>query len=61
MSTSKSCGLSVVSPSNPDLARAECWYWIRKAQARFFAGDYAAAVDSSLKAQTAAVGIAVKF
>src|SRR5207244_560487 len=37
--------------SNPDLARAECWYWIRKAQARFFAGDYAAAVDASLKAQ----------
>jgi len=37
--------------SNPNLARAECWYWIRKAQARFFAGDYAAAVDASLKAQ----------
>jgi len=37
--------------SNPDLARAECWYWIRRAQARFFAGDYAAAVDASLKAQ----------
>jgi PAS domain S-box-containing protein len=37
--------------SNPDLARAECWYWIRRAQARFFAGDYAEAVDASLKAQ----------
>jgi PAS domain S-box-containing protein len=37
--------------SNPDLARAECWYWIRKAQARFFAGEYAAAVDASSKAQ----------
>jgi PAS domain S-box-containing protein len=37
--------------SNPDLARAECWYWIRKAQARFFAGEYAAAVDASLKAK----------
>jgi PAS domain S-box-containing protein len=36
---------------NPDLARAECWYWIRRAQARFFAGEYYAAVDSSLKAQ----------
>src|SRR5277367_5351374 len=33
--------------SNPDLARAECWYWIRKLQARFFAGDYAAAVNAS--------------
>ena len=37
--------------SNPDLARAECWYWIRKAQARFFAGEYATAVDASLKAR----------
>jgi PAS domain S-box-containing protein len=37
--------------SNPELARAECWYWIRKMQARFFAGDYAAAVEASLKAQ----------
>ena len=36
---------------NPDLARAECWYWIRKGQARFFAGDNAAAVDASSKAQ----------
>ncbi|MEA2808342.1 MAG: hypothetical protein QOJ17_2483, partial [Rhodospirillaceae bacterium] len=26
---------------NPNLAIAECWYWIRKLQARFFAGDYA--------------------
>jgi PAS domain S-box-containing protein len=37
--------------SNPDLARAECWYWIRRAQARFFAGEYAEAVDASSKAQ----------
>jgi PAS domain S-box-containing protein len=36
---------------NPDLAFVECWYWIRKLQARFFAGKYAAAVDASLKAQ----------
>src|SRR5471032_1092503 len=36
---------------NPDLVIAHCWYWIRKLQARFFAGDYAAAVDASLKAQ----------
>src|SRR6202035_5916821 len=26
---------------NPDLAVVECWYWVRKLQARFFAGDYA--------------------
>jgi PAS domain S-box-containing protein len=35
----------------PDLAVAECWYWIRKLQARFFAGDYAAAVNAALRAQ----------
>jgi PAS domain S-box-containing protein len=30
---------------------AACWYWIRKLQARFFAGDHAAALHSSLNAQ----------
>jgi PAS domain S-box-containing protein len=33
------------------LALPECWYWIRKLQARFFAGDYALAVDASARAQ----------
>jgi hypothetical protein len=33
---------------NPDLALAECWYSIRKLQARFFAGDYAAAVEAAM-------------
>jgi PAS domain S-box-containing protein len=37
--------------SDPGLAFAECWYWTRKLQARFFAGDYSAAVDASLNAQ----------
>jgi predicted ATPase/signal transduction histidine kinase len=37
--------------SNPALAELECWYWVRKLQARFFAGDYAPAVDASLNAQ----------
>jgi len=37
--------------SNPALAEPECWYWVRKLQARVFAGDYAAAVDASLNAQ----------
>jgi PAS domain S-box-containing protein len=37
--------------SDPRLALPECWYWIRKLQARFFAGDYASAVDASLRAQ----------
>ena len=36
---------------NPDLALVECWYWIRKLQARFFAGDYTSAVEASLRAQ----------
>ena len=35
----------------PGLAIAEYWYWIRKLQARFFAGDYAAAIHASSVAQ----------
>ncbi|HET6314963.1 MAG TPA: ATP-binding protein, partial [Chloroflexota bacterium] len=37
--------------SNPGLRIVECWYWIRKLQARFFAGDYPAAIESSSRAQ----------
>jgi PAS domain S-box-containing protein len=37
---------------NPDLAVAECKYWIRKLQARFFAGEYAVAVEASSRAQS---------
>ena len=29
----------------------ECFYWIRKLQARFLAGDYSSAVDAALNAQ----------
>jgi PAS domain S-box-containing protein len=36
---------------NPDLALAECWYWVRKLQACFFAGDYASAIEASSRAQ----------
>jgi PAS domain S-box-containing protein len=36
---------------NPDLAFGECFYWIRKLQARFFAGDYAPALEASARAQ----------
>jgi predicted ATPase/signal transduction histidine kinase len=32
------------------LAIGACWYWIRKLQARFHAGDYAAALDTAAKA-----------
>ncbi len=35
---------------NPNLVLAETCYWVRKLQARFFAGDYAAAVDASSRA-----------
>ena len=37
--------------SNPALAMAACWYWTRKLQARYIAGDYAAAMDAASKAQ----------
>jgi PAS domain S-box-containing protein len=36
---------------NPDLVFGECFYWIRKLQARFFAGDYVSALDASSRAQ----------
>jgi len=36
---------------NPDLAFVECWYWVRKLQARFFAGNYASAIEASSRAQ----------
>jgi len=37
--------------SNPTLALGEFYYWCRKLQARFFAGDHASAVDAALNAQ----------
>ncbi len=36
---------------DPRLAIGACWYWVRKLQARFFAGDYASAVAAAAKAQ----------
>jgi predicted ATPase/signal transduction histidine kinase/GAF domain-containing protein len=36
---------------NPLFAMPECWYWIRKLQARFFAGDYASANHAALNAE----------
>ncbi len=36
---------------SPELAIAECWYWIRKLQARYLADDYATAIDAASKAQ----------
>ena len=37
--------------ANPDLALAEFFYWTRKLQARFFAGDHATAIEASSRAQ----------
>jgi PAS domain S-box-containing protein len=36
---------------NQALAIAECWYWVRKLQARYFAGDYQEAMEASSKAE----------
>ena len=33
------------------MALPACWYWVRKLQARFYAGDYPSAIESALKAQ----------
>jgi PAS domain S-box-containing protein len=37
--------------SEPNLAMAACWYWIRKLQARFFAGEYASAISAAANAE----------
>src|SRR5262249_22289018 len=36
---------------NKALPMAECWYWVRKLQARYFAGDYEEALEASSRAQ----------
>jgi PAS domain S-box-containing protein len=36
---------------NEALAAAECRYWIRKLQARFFAGEYTVAIDAARRAR----------
>lgn len=37
--------------SEPALALPECWYWTRKLQARFLAGDYPAAIKAAVNAE----------
>ncbi|MEX4005016.1 AAA family ATPase [Paraburkholderia sp. EG285A] len=37
--------------SNPALATAACWYWIRKLQGRFLSGDHVAAIHAASMAQ----------
>jgi PAS domain S-box-containing protein len=36
---------------NPGAALTECWYWVRKLQARFFAADYSSALDAAARAR----------
>jgi len=36
----------------PAVALLECYYWTRKLQARFFAGDYMSAIDAADKVET---------
>ncbi|MBO9355722.1 AAA family ATPase [Bordetella petrii] len=36
--------------SQPSLAIAACWYWVRKLQARYLAGDYEAAMQAASRA-----------
>ncbi|MBV8350841.1 MAG: PAS domain S-box protein, partial [Verrucomicrobia bacterium] len=36
---------------HPALPPVECWYWIRKLQSRFFAGDYPSALDAAERAR----------
>ncbi|MBV8279223.1 MAG: serine/threonine-protein kinase PknK, partial [Verrucomicrobia bacterium] len=37
--------------AEPAATQPACWYWIRKLQAHFFAGDSQAAIDAAAKAQ----------
>ena len=37
--------------ANPFTKQPECWYWIRKLQTRFFAGDYSSALDAAERAR----------
>jgi PAS domain S-box-containing protein len=37
--------------ADPGLALVACWYWIRKLQARFHAGDYACAIAAASNAE----------
>ena len=39
------------SASDPQLAFAACWYWIRKLQARVYADDYASALEAASQAE----------
>jgi PAS domain S-box-containing protein len=46
------CSFEEGCTGQPSRAMLECFYWIRKLQARFFAGDYVSAIDAVDKAET---------
>ncbi|HVQ12292.1 MAG TPA: ATP-binding protein, partial [Vicinamibacterales bacterium] len=41
-------GTELYLASNRNLGFVECFYWVRKLQARFLAGDYSSAVDAAM-------------
>src|SRR5262245_49017037 len=43
--------LEQVFAQDPSFRISACWYWIRKLQARFHAGDYASALEMSARAE----------
>jgi len=43
--------------ADPQLIFAARWYWIRKLQARFYAGDYASALAAGMKAEVLLGGL----
>ena len=45
MDSSRNCPFERHLAGNPALAITECWYWIRKSQARYFAGAYKEAIE----------------
>ena len=51
MTSSMSARPRIDSLGHPNLQIAECWYWVRKLQARFLAGDTASAVEASQRAE----------
>ncbi|MCC8944852.1 AAA family ATPase [Bradyrhizobium sp. Arg62] len=46
------CSFEERITGQPARAFLECYYWIRKLQARFFAGDYASAIEAAEKVET---------
>ncbi len=56
-----SFGSSVVSPAIRIWRLPSAGIWIRKLQARFFAGDYASAIEAASRAQSSAVDLGFTF